>query len=199
MTTSCIVLAAGAGVRFGGNKLSASVNGSPIIEYIFGNLPTRLFKRVVVVTADPTVMAAAQRHGFALAFNDRPDLGISRSIRLGLNMAAETDACMFCVADQPLVRQETLVGMLEAYEHGTILMVSHNGQSGNPVIFPSCLFGELMSLSGEESGKTAALRHKDLIRLLHVADAHQLMDIDTRDDLKAVEARLSGSVDTPST
>lgn len=196
MTIGCIVLAAGAGARFGGNKLTAPVNGSPIIEYIFDSLPVQLFHRVVAVTANPSVITAAQRHGFELAFNDRPDLGVSRSIRLGLEPMAETDACMFCVADQPLLRQETLVGMLDAYEPGTILIVSHNGQSGNPVIYPACLYGELSSLDGEESGKTVACRYESLLRLFHVADAHQLMDIDTRADLKAVESCLSGPPDT---
>jgi molybdenum cofactor cytidylyltransferase len=197
MTFGCVVLAAGAGSRFGGNKLAASVNGNPIIEYILDSLPARLFHRVVVVTANPSVIAAAQRRGFELAFNDRPDLGVSRSIRLGLELMTETDACMFCVADQPLLKRETLAGMIDVYEPGTILIVSHNGQSGNPVIYPASLYGELKSLEGEESGKTVACRYEPLMRLFHVSDANQLMDIDTRKDLEAIEARLSDSPDAP--
>jgi molybdenum cofactor cytidylyltransferase len=193
MTFGCVVLAAGAGSRFGGNKLAASVNGNPIIEYILGSLPSRLFHRVVVVTASPSVIAASQRHGFELAFNDRPDLGVSRSIRMGLELMTDTDACMFCVADQPLLKRETLANMLDIYEPGTILMVSHDGQSGNPVIYPASLYGELESLDGEESGKTVACRYENLLRLYHLADAYQLMDIDTTEDLKAVEARLAGT------
>ncbi len=52
MTFGCVVLAAGAGSRFGGNKLAAPVNGSPMIEYILASLPVRLFSRVAVVSAD---------------------------------------------------------------------------------------------------------------------------------------------------
>ncbi len=191
MTFGCVVLAAGAGSRFGGNKLAAPVNGSPIIDYILTSLPARLFSRVAVVSADPSVIDAAQRHGFELAFNDRPELGVSRSIRMGLELTADTDACMFCVGDQPLLRRETLAGMLDVYEPGTVLMVSHDGQSGNPVIYPSALYGELSSLYGEESGKTVACRHEDLLRLFHLADASQLCDVDTREDLIAVQTLLS--------
>ena len=197
MRIGCVVLAAGAGSRFGGNKLAAPVNGNPIIEYILDNLPARLFHRVVVVTADQSVIDATQRHGFELALNDRPELGVSRSIRMGLELMSKTDACMFCVADQPLLKQETLAGMLEDYERGTILMVSHDDQSGNPVIYPASLYGELKSLEGKESGKTVACRHEDLLRLYHIADAYQLMDIDTREDLQAVESRLSGPLGAP--
>lgn len=191
MTFGCVILAAGAGSRFGGNKLAAPVNGSPIIEYILTSLPARLFHRVVVVSADPSVIVAAQRHGFDLAHNDRPELGVSLSIRMGLELMADTDACMFCVADQPLLRHETFAGMLDAYEPGTVLMVSHDGQTGNPVIYPSDLYGELSRLFGEESGKTVACRHEDLLRLFHVIDASQLCDVDTREDLIAVQELLS--------
>jgi molybdenum cofactor cytidylyltransferase len=195
MIFGCVILAAGAGERFGGNKLTASLSGSPLVDYIFDSLPAGLFRRVVAVTANESIIDSAKRRGFEVAFNDRPDLGVSRSIRLGLEPMADTDACMFCVADQPLLKRETLAGMLNAYETGTILMVSHNGQSGNPVIYPSSLYGELMSLSGEESGKTVACRYEDLRRTYHIPDAYQLMDIDTRNDLKAVEARLSDPPD----
>lgn len=196
MKFGCIILAAGAGTRFGGNKLAASVNGHPIIEYIFDSLPARLFHRVVVVSANPSVIKTAQSHSFELAYNDRPELGVSRSIRMGLELMEDTDACMFCVADQPLLRRETLAGMLDAYESESILMISHKGQSGNPVIYPSGLYGELNSLSGEESGKTVACRHDDLLRLYHLAEGYQLIDIDTKEDLKAVEACLSISPDS---
>lgn len=196
MTIGCVVLAAGAGVRFGGSKLAAPLNGRPIIEYILESLPSRLFRRVVVVSADPSVVDAARRHGFELKLNDRPELGVSLSIRLGLEAMADTDACMFCVADQPLLRRETLAGMLNVYEPDTILVISHHGQSGNPVVYPASLYGELMSLNGEESGKTVACRHEDLLRVFHLSDAHQLMDVDTREDLEAAEARLSGLPDS---
>jgi molybdenum cofactor cytidylyltransferase len=190
MTIGCIILAAGAGERFGGNKLTASLNGSPIVEYIFGSLPSGLFDKVAAVTANESIIAEAKLRDFSVVFNDRPELGVSLSIRLGLEMMEDTDACMFCVADQPLLMRETLSGMLAFYEQGTILMVSYNGQSGNPVIYPSCLYSELKSLKGEESGKTVAVRHENLLRLYHVSDAYQLMDIDTREDLEAVEAYL---------
>ena len=191
----CILLAAGAGVRFGGGKLAALLGGKPVIEYILSNLYKVHFSHRVIVAANTALLDTARRYGFEGTVNDRPDLGVSRSIRMGLELMAETDACMFCVADQPLLKRETLDGMLKDYEPGTILMVSHNGQSGNPVIYPASLYDELGSLIGEESGKTVACRHDGLLRLFHVAGASQLSDIDTREDLKAAETRLSGPPD----
>jgi CTP:molybdopterin cytidylyltransferase MocA len=195
MQIGCVLLAAGAAVRFGGGKLAALLEGKPVIEYTLQNLRDTRFDRRAIVAATPELLAIAQRYGIDGTLNDRPDLGVSRSIRMGLELMAGTDACMFCVADQPLLKRETLDGMLDSYEHGTILMASHNGQSGNPVIYPASLYGELSSLIGEESGKTVACRHKGLIRTFHVPDSLQLSDIDTREDLEAAQEYLHDSLD----
>ncbi len=191
--TGCILLAAGAGARFGGGKLAALLDGRPVIEYILHSISLAGFNRRVIVAANEAMLDTAQSYGFAGVVNDLPDLGVSRSIRMGLELMVGTDACMFCVADQPLLNDHTLDAMLKAYEPGTILMAAHHGQSGNPVIYPASLYGELKCLTGEESGKTVACRHDGLLRLFHVADALQLEDIDTREDLIAMEQRISPS------
>ena len=190
----CILLAAGAGARFGGSKLFAFFNGRPVIEYILGNVRDTDFSHRAIVAANDEMLDTARRFGFAGVVNDCPELGVSRSIRMGLDLMSDTDACMFCVADQPLLGRDTLSGMLESYEPGTILAVSHNEQSGNPVIYPARLYGELSRLEGEESGKTVASRYKSLLRHFYVADALQLEDIDTREDLTALQERI-GSPD----
>lgn len=186
----CILLAAGAGARFGGGKLAALLDGRPVIEYTLDTIRAAAFSCRVIVAPNEEMLCTARCFGFEGVINRCPDLGVSQSIRMGLKLMDGADACMFCVADQPLLKQDTLDGMLGAYEPGTILVVSHRGQCGNPVIYPARLYGELNGLMGEESGKTVACRHDDLLRLYHVADALQLEDIDTREDLIAMENRL---------
>ena len=186
----CILLAAGAGARFGGGKLNALLGGRPVVEYILDSLRGAPFGRRVIVAANEHMLNTARQFGFDGVVNACPDLGVSLSIRLGLELMGGTDACMFCVADQPLLKPKTLSGMLAAFEPGTILVSAHKDQSGNPVIYPEFLYGELKCLAGEESGKTVACRHESLLRTFHVADASQLDDIDTREDLIAMETRL---------
>ena len=132
----CILLAAGAGARFGGGKLNAILNGKPLIEYILDSLGEAPFGRRVIVAANEHMLCTAHEFGFTGIVNGCPDLGVSLSIRLGLELMDGTDACMFCVADQPLLKPKTLSGMLDAYEPGTILVSAHKDQSGNPVIYP---------------------------------------------------------------
>jgi len=190
MTIGCILLAAGAAKRFGGNKLSATLKGKPIIEYILDSIPAEYFVQRVIVAANAILLSTAKQHGFNGVINDRPELGISRSIRLGIARLHDLDACMFCVADQPLLKKNTLSAMLDAYVPGTILALSSNGIIGNPVIYPSSLLTELSSLSGEESGKTVVSRHMNLLKHFSIGDSSQLLDIDTKENLHALSALL---------
>ena len=187
MKTGCILLAAGAGARFGGNKLKAQAAGRPFVDYILSALPKERFDRCVIVAADAELLGIAAQYGVSGIINDQPGLGVSRSIRLGLEALDSVDACMFCVCDQPLLTCATLCGMLDQYIPGTILALSSNGKRGNPVLFPSSLFGNLMALGTDESGKNVMDSHPELLRLHEISDSAQLMDADTKEQLAALE------------
>ena len=191
MKKGCILLAAGAGVRFGGNKLKAKFTDKTVIEYILASLPLGRFSRCVIIAADSQMLSLAEGYGVSGMINDNPGLGIARSIRMGLETLGPAQACMFCVSDQPFLTRQTISAMLAAFEPGTILSLACSGKRGNPVIFPSKLFGELMRLQPGESGKTVIERHPDLLRLYEISDPMELMDIDTKEQLARMEKRIS--------
>lgn len=190
MKIGCILLAAGAGSRFGGSKLSTRLNGKQIIEYILSSLPKSYFHKCIIVAANEELLITAHGFGFTGVINDRPELGASLSIRMGLKALGEADACMFCVADQPLLEKETIENMLKDYVPGTILTLSSGGVTGNPNIFPYALFDELSGLTGDEAGKTVISRHPELLRHHSVFDTSQLRDIDTQAHFREVSALL---------
>jgi molybdenum cofactor cytidylyltransferase len=190
MKIGCILLAAGAGTRFGGNKLIASLAGMPMVEYILSALPQDRFSHCLMVAADSGLLSIANRYGVSGLVNNRPDLGAARSIRMGLRALPAADACMFCVCDQPLLEGETIAGMTNAYETGSILALSSHGKRGNPSVFPASLFGELQNLPAGGSGKTIVQSHPDLLRTFDIPDKAQLLDADTRVQLDQIEALL---------
>lgn len=190
MKTGCILLAAGAGARFGGDKLKAQIAGRPFLEYILSVLPSGRFGRCAIVAADEELLCMAAQYGISGVINNKPEKGVSRSIRMGLEAVGTADACMFCVCDQPLLTKETICGMLDAYASGTILALSSGGRRGNPVLFPSFLFGELKSLDAGGSGKTVIDAHPDLLRLYDIPDPVQLLDIDTKEQIAGLEKLL---------
>lgn len=190
MKFGLILLAAGTGERFGGNKLIEKIAGKPIIQYILNNLPVCRFDDCVGVVSDPQVEGYIATHDIRTVFNDMPDEGISRSIRLGIKTLRDVDACMFVVADQPMLRGSTIKAMLDVYQQDSILSLSTNGRRGNPVIFPASLLSELLQLKKGEYGTTVINNHKDLLVLHDIDDITQLMDIDTKKNLKDIKAMM---------
>ncbi len=190
MKIGCILLAAGAGTRFGGEKLKAPIAGRPMVEYILSALPRDSFSHCLMVAADSALLSVSGRYGIPGLINNRPDLGVARSIRMGLCALPASDACMFCVCDQPLLEGKTIAGMADAYTPGSILSLSSHGKLGNPVIFPSGLFGELQNLPPCGSGKLVIHAHPDLLQTFGIQDKSQLLDADTRIQLDQIESLL---------
>lgn len=190
MTTSlgCLVMAAGSAVRFGENKLAARLGGKMLIERILEAVPKEKFSSLVVVTQYDEIEALAPAYGFRVIRNDRPDLGLSHTVHLGVEAMKDRDAILFCVADQPLLRRESIVSEVELYlahpEH--IVAMSHGGRRGNPCIFPKAFFPELAALTGDRGGRSVIERHEDKLLLCEIS-AEQLVDVDTVDTLEALK------------
>ena len=58
-TVGAVLMASGAGSRFGSNKLLHPVEGRPLIQRAFAALPAALFDRAVVVSRYPEILSLA--------------------------------------------------------------------------------------------------------------------------------------------
>ena len=83
LRAGCLVMAAGNASRFGENKLTARFDGQSLFSLALAAIPAGLFARVTVVSQYPALLEEASRAGFDTILNDRPEDGISRTIRLG--------------------------------------------------------------------------------------------------------------------
>ena len=132
--------------------------------------------------------ALAEEFGFTVVRNDRPEDGLSRTVRLGTEAMVGCDAILYQVADQPLLEQETVRRELEYFrthpDH--IVGLAHNGVRGNPCIFPRKFFPELMALEGDVGGNVVIRAHPDAL-LLYETSAAELRDVDTVEALAAIQ------------
>ena len=174
-----ILEAAGDSKRFGSNKLMHIMDdGRPMIASILDAVrPLEAYKKILVTQYDEV---AAMAPDLDVVMNDRPDLGISRSMQLGLAAAGDADAYMFCVCDQPGLTAATLERLIEAYKKGTagIVSLAWQGKMCNPKIFSSRYKEELMSLSGDTGGRQILATHKDDILLVEADREAEVKDID---------------------
>ena len=174
-----ILEAAGDSKRFGSNKLLHIMDdGRPMIASILDAVrPLEAYKKILVTQYDEV---AAMAPDLNVVMNDRPDLGISRSMQLGLEAGGDADAFMFCVCDQPGLTTSTIERLIGAYKKGTagIVSLAWQGKMCNPKIFSSRYKEELMSLSGDTGGRQILASHKDDILLVEAENEEEVKDID---------------------
>lgn len=183
----CVLLAAGEGKRFGGNKLMADFHGKPILEHVLAALPKDVFCCSVIVGANEKRIELANKYGIDGVINDKPEEGVARSIRMGIEkISDDVDGCMFLVCDQPMLKSDTLSGMVRNYTKNTILALSTRGKRGNPVIFPQYLLKELSSLEVQQTGVDVINEHVRILKLYDIDEGIELMDIDTKGDLQTL-------------
>ena len=188
----CVVMAAGSARRFGGNKLAATVEGTALIRRALSAVPAERFSRVAVVTQYPEILALARDFSFTPVLNSAPEAGVSRSIALGLAAIGDCPGALFLVADQPLLRRESVDALVTLWQRKPegIAALGHGGVRGNPCLFPARLFPELLALTGDRGGAAVIRRHEGLISLLEV-DARELRDADTPEALAAIRAEAA--------
>lgn len=193
-----ILLAAGNSVRFGNNKLLYLLNGKLMYQYILELLycqkKENRLEHVIVVSQYAEILEDVEKHFPELGSvcNPKPELGISGSIRLGLEylekVSVDSDACLFTVADQPCLTMESLIKIEQFWKESAcgIAAAAHGDRIGNPVIFSKKYYEELKSLEGDVGGKKVLRRHMDDTGVCEIP-VHELEDMDTLESVRAFE------------
>lgn len=192
---SALVLAGGAGRRFGGEgragKLLADLDDAPVIRRVVERVCLAPFAEVVVVTgaADAPVRAALAGQPCRIVHARDWAEGMAASLRAGIRAMGPgaNGACMF-LGDMPLVPPSICPALAEAAERaGYAARARCEGKPGHPVAFTRAAFADLLALEGDR-GATALLAPRGDVAYLDTADRGVLLDIDTAEDLAAVVA-----------
>ena len=183
MEIGCVILAAGIAQRFGGDKLHALFSGQSLMARAIAAVPEGC--PAAVVTRDSSIAALARAHKMTVVWNHKPELGVSRSVRLGTLAMIQCDAICFLVADQPLLRKESTARLLRTWRESpeSIVRASHGGRPGNPCVFPKHFFPALCALQGDRGGSAVARAYPDRVILVDLPE-RELLDCDTPEALR---------------
>jgi CTP:molybdopterin cytidylyltransferase MocA len=186
---SAILLAAGAGSRFGGGKLLAKLNDMPLVEHVLVALEASpVDKTVVVVGADAKrLREVCEPYGFRIVENPEWTRGQSTSVRAGLRaLGPEARAAVVLLADQPLVGADAVKRIVEAFEGGAkVAVAAYGGEPRNPVLFSREVWPLLEAeLSGDEGARPFLRRHQDLVTRVPCDEVGDPVDVDTAEDLR---------------
>src|SRR5215213_7432008 len=194
---SAIVLAAGAGSRFGGGKLLAEYRGRPLIEATLLGLREAPVDETIVVVGDDAegLRGLCESYGVRLVENPEWAEGMATSVKKGLAACSpDADAAVVVLGDQPLVGAGAVERLVEAYEGGAAVAVAtYGGERRNPALFTRRMWPMLEEeLSGDEGARGFMRRHPEMVAEVPCDDVADPTDVDTVEDLRRLEARGLG-------
>ena len=187
-----VVLAAGAGSRFGGGKLAARLDGRPILQHVLDALAEAGLERPIVVLApDGGGVGDLDWRDAERVTNPDPARGLASSLKLGWQgaLVAEPspDAVLIALGDQPLVRPEVVRALVAAPLEPTHPVVAprYSGTEAHNPVRVDARGGSLIDEASGDRGLGPVLeRHRELVRWLDVDGDNP--DVDTAADLARV-------------
>jgi molybdenum cofactor cytidylyltransferase len=190
MNVLAIVLAAGASRRFGSPKMLAVLNGRPVLEHVLDAVADAgLMNVVVVLGEDATAIEDAVAWRMErIEVNPRPEDGLSSSLRIGLDAAAEdraVDAVLVLLGDQPTVRADVIRAVVATGEDTPqpIVRVRYADDAApNPVLIRRAAWALAAGLSGDRGLGSLLAERADLVAEVGAPGGNP--DIDTTEDLE---------------
>jgi molybdenum cofactor cytidylyltransferase len=183
-----IVLAAGAGARFGGVKQLARLGDLSLVERAVRLARGVCGAGVVVVTGAHARQVEGALAGLAVTIAHNPDWarGLSGSLRCGVTaLPAGAEACLVLLCDQPAIAEDDLRRLVDAWSRAPLRAAAahYQGALGVPAIFPAAHWAELMALEGDQGARRLLARLPDVTA---VPMPRAAFDVDVPGDLVAL-------------
>jgi molybdenum cofactor cytidylyltransferase len=186
-----IVLAAGAGSRFGGGKLTAPWGEGLLLDAALAAAFAAPARAVTVVWgADPAVLEAASRYADRTGQGDRLHLvrnplhteGMGASLRTGVaSLPPEAGGTFVFLGDMPRIPHDVAPELAEALAGGARAAAPFcQGRRGHPALFSAELFPALLSLAGDRGAGWLLNAITHGLALIPTEDEGVLFDVDEK-------------------
>ena len=154
-----LVLAAGAGTRFGGRKQLATLDGRPLLEHALAAMASAPVKPVVVVlgAAADVVRDGVDMHGAQPIFCDDWQEGQAASLRMGVEALDRSgaEAIVITLGDQPHIAARAIAAVVAARSaaQADAVRATYGGEPGHPVLLERALFEPVCALRGDTGAR----------------------------------------------
>lgn len=183
---AAVLLAAGAGSRFGGDKLLHPLpDGVAIAAHAARNLLAATPEVIAVVRwGDFPLYDMLEQEGCQVTMFQGAARGMGASLAHGVAQARGADGWIVALADMPRIAPQTIQKIIGALEQGaSVAAPFYKGERGHPVAFASSMRDELLALDGDQGARAVLERHRGELRAVECDDPNVLYDIDRKDDL----------------
>jgi molybdenum cofactor cytidylyltransferase len=190
-----VVLAAGAGTRFGGDKLLAELEGRPILQHVLDAVARiEVRPRVVVLPGPSRLDARIDWRDEVRVVNPTPEAGLARSLRVGvascLDARPDVTGILVLLGDQPRTSPQVMGALIDALPAaaaaGAWAVVPRYAEGGgaNPALLLRAALARVPDLEGDRG--MGALLASEPGRTYPVEVPGANPDIDTPADLSAL-------------
>jgi molybdopterin-guanine dinucleotide biosynthesis protein A len=189
-----LVLAGGRSVRFGGEKAVAELRGKPLLAWAAERLQAVCEHVAANVRPATEAEAVAAALGLPTLYDEPGDaLGPLAGVKVGLIWAAKTGASMLAVSpcDAPLLPADLYLRLLEEAQGGAALAETSDGRQPLCSLWPVTALPLVReALAGGAHPPTWQVLERSGARKVRFAPAAAFANINTRDDLAAIAAKL---------
>ena len=191
-----LILAAGESQRMGHDKALLTYHGRTFLATIINNLGAAGVDKITVVLGHHAeiIQGATNLAAVRVVVNHEYHRGQTSSLQMGLAAAAadSPEAVILCLVDHPAISREVIAKLIEHFKftHPPVLIPTHQGQRGHPVVISQALFPELLALPPAEPANTVIRKYRDATQFVEVADSGILLDVD---DPAAYKRLVEGS------
>ncbi|MFC3453918.1 nucleotidyltransferase family protein [Amycolatopsis speibonae] len=184
--TAGLLLAAGAGRRFGGPKALAVLDGEPFVVRALrvladaGCTPVR-----VVLGASADEVRALLPAAEAAVVAEDWESGMGASLRAGLRALEATgaEAAVVHLVDLPGVGAEVVRRVATGADGNTVARAAYDGVPGHPVVLGRRWWPEIAAGASGDKGARDWLKDRPDLRLVECGDLGTGHDVDRREDL----------------
>lgn len=183
---AALMLAAGYSRRFGADKRRATLADGRSLLAASLALPCAALAEVwLVLRPDETPAGLDLPTGVRIVQNAASVQGMGHSLAAGARrLLAESPAQALAIflADMPSIRRDSLDALLARADAERILLPSHGGRRGHPVLFGRRFWPQLAALSGDGGARPVIQGNPDAVQIIELDDPGVLQDIDTAED-----------------
>ena len=182
-----LILAAGAGRRFGGTKQLADLRGRPLLEHAIGAM-------LAVPALDPVVVVLGHA---ADAILERVDFGDAEvvicedwargqgfSLRRGIAALCDADSVAITLGDQPFITPQVIAGALDHLSRCDAVRATYDGRPGHPVVLGRRVMDAVSELDGDVGARDLLARFR--VRDWEAGHLASAIDVDTPEELASL-------------
>ena len=184
------ILAAGESRRMGRPKALVPFEGLTFVEHLLQatNHPRVGIVRVVLGANAESIQAELELDQEIVVVNQDWQQGQLSSIQSAIRSlpADQTAGLLLCPVDHPLISTQLVSRLIAEFDSGRKLIVvpTHQGRRGHPVIFHASLYAELLDASPNVGARQVVWAHPDAIAEIETDEAGVILNLNDPETMR---------------